>query len=49
MTRKFRKSPAKRRNPMARAVRKLGLKVVPSAKTYKRRPKHRKSKALDPD
>lgn len=49
MARKTRKIGAKRRNPMARAVRKLGLKVVPSAKTYKRRPKHRKSESPDPD
>lgn len=49
MAGKTKKRAVKRRNPMARAARKLGLKVVPSAKTYKRRPKHRKSQSPDPD
>lgn len=39
MARKKRR--ATRRNPMAAAVRTLRPKVVPSAKRYRRRPKHK--------
>ena len=44
MSRKSTRKAAKPRNPMARTVRKMGLKVVPSAKTYKRRPKHKSAR-----
>jgi hypothetical protein len=37
----------RRRNPLMPALRKMGQRVVPSAKRYKRRPKHRSaSKAV---
>lgn len=35
------RSPPKRRNPVAKALRRLKPKVVPSAKAYRRRPKHK--------
>jgi hypothetical protein len=40
MTGKRRRRVLRRRNPLVPVVRKLGHKVKPSAKRYKRRPKH---------
>ncbi len=37
----MKKRKLRRRNPVARAVRRLRPQVVPSAKAYKRRPKHK--------
>lgn len=39
---KKRKRRLKARNPIARVVRRLKAKVVPSAKVYRRRPKHKR-------
>jgi len=41
--RRKRKRPPRPRNPHAPVARKLGLRVRPSAKLYKRRSKHRTS------
>jgi len=38
----MKKRKLRRRNPVARAVRRLRPQVVPSAKAYKRRPKHKR-------
>ncbi len=41
MARKRSARRPRRRNPLVPAVRKLGQRIVPSAKRYKRRTKHR--------
>ena len=38
----MKKRKLRRRNPVARAVRRLRPQVVPSAKAYRRRPKHKR-------
>ena len=40
MARKQSARRPRRRNPLVPAVRKLGQRIVPSVKRYKRRPKH---------
>ena len=37
----MKKRKIRRRNPVARALRRLKPKVVPSAKAYRRKPKHK--------
>ena len=46
--RKRKRRVPRRRNPLVPAVRKLGHKVKPSAKRYRRRPKHRELGGSDP-
>ncbi len=45
----MKKRKLRRRNPVARAVRRLRPQVVPSAKAYKRRPKHKRSFRNQPE
>lgn len=47
MAGKRKRKAIRRRNPLVPATRKLGHRIKPSAKRYRRRPKHRESAASD--
>jgi hypothetical protein len=47
MAGKRKRKTVRRRNPLVPATRKLGHRIKPSAKRYRRRPKHRESAGAD--